>query len=262
MGNSYYEVTETIGSGVTSDQIGRMYNRYSFAVSFCGNKDVLEVACGGGMGLGFIARTARSVTGVDVDEKILRNAFDHYEGRDRISLGVMDGHSLDYDDDSFDVVILYEAIYYLERPLEFLKEAYRVLRDNGILMICTVNKDWGDFNPSPHSIEYPDVPELAEMVGNVFQSVCVFGAFSTRPESFGGVVTSFIKRAAVSMHLMPRTMKGKELLKKIFYGGLVPLPPEISEGMSTYKEPVEIAGDTKNEDYKIIYAIGRKQRSL
>ena len=36
---------------------------------------------------------------------------------------------------------------------------------------------------------------------------------------------SLVKRAAGKLNLVPRSMKGKEWLKRVFYGELFPLPP-------------------------------------
>ena len=63
----------------------------------------------------------------------------------------------------------------------------------------------------------------------------------------------------VSLHLIPKTMKGKEFLKRIFFGKLIPLPPEIKDGMSEFNPPVSIAHDTPNFEYKVIYAVARLQ---
>ena len=43
-------VTEITGNNVTSEQIQGMYTRYRFVSEFCKDKDVLEVACGTGLG--------------------------------------------------------------------------------------------------------------------------------------------------------------------------------------------------------------------
>jgi hypothetical protein len=53
-------------------------------------------------------------------------------------------------------------------------------------------------------------------------------------------------------------MKGKEFLKRIFFGKLISLPPEITEDMAPYEPPVEIPADKVTRDFKILYAIGKK----
>ena len=54
---------------------------------------------------------------------------------------------------------------------------------------------------------------------------------------------------------MPKTMKGKGILKRIFFGKLSPLPNEIEEGMCGYKPPEPIPDDSSNDDYKVLYAV-------
>ncbi len=54
-------------------------------------------------------------------------------------------------------------------------------------------------------------------------------------------------------------MKGKEYLKRIFFGKLIPLPPEITDGMAEYTPPVPIPDNSSNYEYKVIYAVARLQ---
>jgi hypothetical protein len=56
---------------------------------------------------------------------------------------------------------------------------------------------------------------------------------------------------------MPKTMKGKAFFKRIFFGKLVPLPPEVEEGMAEYVPPVPLSSDVSNSQYKVLYAIAR-----
>jgi ubiquinone/menaquinone biosynthesis C-methylase UbiE len=232
-----------------------MFHRYHFASNFCEGKEVLEVACGAGQGLGYLAGKARRVVGGDYTEKLVQAARDYY--KDRVEVHNIDAHQLPFEDKSFDVVILYEAIYYLAQPEKFLQEAHRVLRDGGILLIATVNKDWGEFNPSPLSIRYFSVPELSKLLlDNGFKGE-FYGAFSGLPKGLKERTVALIKRTAVTLHLIPKTMKGKEFLKRIFFGKLIPLPPEITDGMAEYMAPVPIPSNVPNTKYKVIYAIAR-----
>jgi len=164
----YSTVTELPGHKITSEQLARLYQRYRFAQQFCKEKEVMEVACGAGMGLGYLAKVAKKVIGGDIDKEILKYALKHYEGRDKIEIREFDAQNLPFEDKSFDVVIFYETIYYLAKPEKFVSEAHRVLKDNGVLLICTVNKDWADFNPSPYSKKYFSAPELYSLVNQKF----------------------------------------------------------------------------------------------
>jgi len=252
----YITVTEVPGVKASKEQIARMYQRYHFSSSFCKGKKVLEVACGAGMGLGYLKRFAKKVVGGDIDDKILEFAKKQYAVRKDIEVKKFDAHSLPFSDKSFDVVILYEAIYYLAQPEKFVSEARRVLKENGVLLVCSPNKDWADFNPSPYSTKYFSASELHSLLSKKFSKVELFGAFSVTNK--GGIknrLTSFIKKTAISLHLMPKTMKVKAIFKRLFFGRLITLPPEIEEGLADYSPPIPISSDRPNSEYKVLFSV-------
>lgn len=253
----YITVTEIPGAKASKEQLARLFQRYHFALPLCRDKEVLEIACGAGLGLGYMAKVARRVVGGDIDEKNLRFARERYRGRDNIAIHLLDAHQLPFDNGSFDVVILYEAIYYLAQPELFLGECQRVLRNNGVLLICTVNKDWPDFNPSPYSKKYFSVQELHRLLTERFRNVGLYGAFEVSTNSIETKVVSLLKRTAITIHLMPKTMKGKEIFKRMFFGKLVPLPAEVEGGMADYVAPVPIPGEQPDKRHKVIYAVSR-----
>lgn len=255
METDYTTVTEIPGSKVSREQLARAYTRYRFASEFCKDKDVLEVACGPGLGLGYLAPGARKVVGGDCTENFLKLASKHYNGQ--IGILRLDAHALPFRDNSFDVVILYEAIYYLANPGEFVNECRRILRDDGVIIICTVNKDWDDFNPSPFSVTYFSVPELLELLNQHNFDVEFFGECPVCADSVSSKIISAIKRTAVTCHLMPKTMKGKEFLKRFFCGKLLTLGEEIEDGIVEYSPPVSISCERSNSQYKILYAVAR-----
>lgn len=253
----YSTVTEIPGIKASREQIARLFHRYHFALPYCKYKDVLEVACGAGQGLGYLAKTANKVVGIDIEEKNLSYARETYKDRKNIELHIMDAHKLLFNDKSFDVILIYEAIYYLQRPEVFLNACTRLLRKNGVLLICSVNREWSDFNPSPYSTKYFSARELSELLNTKFAAVQVFGAFSDEPDSLKDKGVSAVKRAAVALHIVPRTMKGKEALKRIFFGKLVPLPAEVIEGMTDYDPPAPVPLDVPDIKDKVIYAVAR-----
>jgi ubiquinone/menaquinone biosynthesis C-methylase UbiE len=251
----YSTVTEVPGDKASREQLVRVFHRYRFAVDFCENKDVLEVACGAGQGLGYLARKARRVVGGDCTENLVASAKQYY--KDRVELYLLDAHQLPFRDRCFDVVILFEAIYYLAQPEKFLRETHRVLRKDGILLIATVNKDWPEFNPSPFSTRYLSVPELQQLLVSNGYSARFYGGFPAIPSTTKEKITTVIRRIAVKSHLIPKTMRGKELLKKVFYGKLVALKAEIEEDMCEYVPPEPVSSDTINSEYKVIYSVAR-----
>ena len=232
-----------------------LYTRYRTAADMSEGKDVLEVACGCGLGLGYVARRARRVVGGDYTEALLRIARSHCpEG---IALARFDALALPFREATFDVVFLYEAIYYLAGPEVFLRECRRVLRKDGVVLVCTVNKEWRDFNPSPLSRNYLGAGELAKLMSGEGFSVEVYGAFPIPTGSPRQVVISLVKRAAMALHLMPKTMKRKEWLKRMFFGKLIRIPPQIAEGMVEAKPLVRVDTSSSVCEYKVLYAVGR-----
>jgi ubiquinone/menaquinone biosynthesis C-methylase UbiE len=255
----YTTVTELPGHNIHKEQLQRLFSRYHFAAEFSSDKDVLELGCGGGMGLGYLAKTARRVVGTDVDGQILRFPLEHYKDRANIEVRRMDAQKLDFADGSFDVVILFEAIYYLQDAGAFVAEAYRVLRPGGVLIVCTVNREWEEFNPSPHSVKYFSASELNSLLAGTFNQVDIYAAFPTESHSFKDKVIAAVKRTAVSLHLMPKTMKSKEFLKKMFFGKLTPMPAELTEkDCSHYQSPHSIDKTKSRSQDKIIYAVAGK----
>lgn len=258
----YTTVTELPNYKASREQLARLFHRYHFASLYCQDKEVLEVACGAGQGLGYLARVTKRVVGGDIDENNLKYAREHYRGRANIEIKFLDAHNLPFENQSFEVVILFEAIYYLSDPERFIKEAYRVLKNDGVLIIGTVNKDWSDFNPSPYSIKYFSVPELNQLLNTEVQDIEFYGIFETRPNSLPGKIISLIKREAVALNLIPKTMKGKELFKRLFFGPLISIPSEITEGLAEYQSPAPIGSDIPNYDYKVLYAVTQKKKAL
>ncbi len=251
----FSSVTETHEAGLTPHALAMNYHRYRFAAGYCDNKDVLEVGCGNGQGLGFLAKKARKVVGGDFTESLVRKAGDYYG--DRLPVLRFDGQTMPFRDRSFDVVILFEAIYYLPQPEKFLAECRRILRPRGTLLISTVNREWSDFNPSPMSVRYFSARELKEFMTQHGFATSLQGAFPVEIRTPKDALISMAKRMAVKFRLVPGSMKGKEFLKKIFYGKLLPLPPELQEGTAEYAPPLPLDANGPTADYRVIYAVGR-----
>lgn len=253
----YSAITEAPGLMASGEQIERLYHRYRFALEFAAGMDVLEVACGTGIGLGLLAEDAKSVVGVDIDAKNLAVARRISE-KNSVELGEMDAHNLVFPDASFDLVVFFEAIYYLKNPERFVAEARRVLRNSGRLIVCTVNPDWKDFHPSPFAEKYYSVRELRSLLAAKFRQVNFYGAFPVAKDGFQAWCLSVLKRAAVSLDLIPESLRARAYLKRLFFGPLQPIPDRIYLDMTHYEPPVPIDGYAADITFKIIYAVAAK----
>jgi hypothetical protein len=70
-------------------------------------------------------------------------------------------------------------------------------------------------------------------------------------------MVSLVKRTAAALHLIPGTMKGKQFLKRVFFGELHAIPPEITDGLVEYAPPVPLAADDIDGCYKGLFVTGR-----
>ena len=248
----YWQVTETPGDKVTREALDMLRTRYGFAEPFVKGKDALEVACGAGQGLRYLKSAARWVVGGDYTASLLRTARASTEGQ--VPLVRLDGQALPFADRSFDVVLLYEAIYYLARPDLFVREARRLLRPDGVLIICSANPERPDFNPSPHSVKYLKASDLTRLLASHGFRVSVLGAFPV-PRGGSGALIGGLKHIAGKLHLIPTSMKGKERLKRMFLGPLQPFPAEVDRSVGVVHEPTPLAAGVA-AGYKVLYAVG------
>lgn len=247
----YTQVSEKPGNRVTAEAVQMLYTRYAYAASLAVGKDVLEVACGPGHGLGLLARSARRVVGGDFTWDFVRSARQHYG--DDVPVLRLDAQALPFRDAAFDLVLLYEAIYYLPDAPAFLCESRRILRPGGTLLICSANCEWSGFNRSPYSTTYYTAAELRDLLAARGFRCQMFGAFPIAAPSLAGRLAAVVRYAAVRLHLVPHTMAGKQWLKRLFYGKLHQLTPEIVEGMASQAR-LEPIPPGCSSGFKVIFA--------
>lgn len=96
---------------------------------------VLDYGCGYG-DITFEISKRNPVQGVDVDPARVAFASREYAP---IRFQVCRPDGLDFDDESFDVVVSSAVIHFVPDPLRYLEEARRVLRDRGHLLIVCSN---------------------------------------------------------------------------------------------------------------------------
>lgn len=254
---SFRDVTEMTGEEISGEQLQRMCNRYYWAGDYAKGRDVIEVACGAGAGLGYLASVARSVQGCDIADEVLQPARAHYGTRIRIETA--DAAKLPYADSSADVILLFEAIYYLPDAQAFMTEVKRILRPQGVLLIATANKDLFDFNPSPFSHVYYGTVELAELMKqNGFEIVEMAGGTPLQSVSIRQKILRPVKKIVVSLGLMPKTMGGKKLLKRLVFGNMVPAPAEIDAKTCVYQKPNAVATDAPDRAHKVVFCAAKK----
>ena len=100
-------------------------------------KDVLEVGCGRGGGLSYINRylSPKTVTGIDLNNKAIKFCSKNYSDETNLFLQG-NAESLQFENNSFDVVINVESSHRYNQMDKFLNEVFRVLKPDGYFLFA------------------------------------------------------------------------------------------------------------------------------
>jgi SAM-dependent methyltransferase len=96
----------------------------------------LDVGCGPGLAVQTFAKKINKVTGVDASTSFIEIARERVPGGDFTGAEM---ETLPYPDNSFDVVTGFNAFQYAASPVQALREARRVAKPGGIIVIAV----WG-----------------------------------------------------------------------------------------------------------------------
>ena len=247
----FSQVAELPFHRATTEQLAMMYARYRFAADYVADTDVLGIACGAGIGLGYLARTARTVRGMDIDENNLGHAHARFRGHPKIDLLLGDTHALPCVDGEYQVVIFFDSNYFMRDPHRALQEAVRATRKGGVLLVSTVNVRWSGFNPSAQATRYFTGEELRALLERLGCAVRAFGAFATRETSSMHSALAVVRQVAVKLHLIPTRVRSKQ---RLFFGRLRPFGPDVVDGMAPVELLVELSNNAlASDEYKILY---------
>lgn len=253
---TYAYVTEMPGNQVAPEQIEMIVCRYAWAARWAAAKDVLEVACGPGIGLGALAARARRLVAGDYDLACLAVCRAHYRGR--VPLLRLDAQRLPFPDHCFDLVIMFEAIYYLPDPDGFLAEARRILRPAGRLLLALPNRDWPGFAPSPESRRYFSPMELAHHGARAGFEVKVYGRYPQARLTTAQRLLRLVRRVATVLGLVPKdpgkTEAVRRVLKRLAYRRLATLPPEVSVPPDAPCDMTALPLDRPDRLHRVFYA--------
>lgn len=98
---------------------------------------ILEIGIGTGANLPFYSTQAQEIVGIEPELAMLQKAalmVKKSPPNTRVKLAVGDAHQLEFEDNSFDTVIMCLVLCTIPDPLQALKEAYRVLKPSGQLL--------------------------------------------------------------------------------------------------------------------------------
>jgi ubiquinone/menaquinone biosynthesis C-methylase UbiE len=118
--------------------------------------DLLEVACGNGYFLKKYASHVHSVAGLDLSELVVKMAKKKHRGRIKAGTAEFvhgDASQLPWEDSRFSVATSMGSFTSFPKPLESLKEIYRVLRPGGRVIVSI---EWNAEDGLDHTKEVED----------------------------------------------------------------------------------------------------------
>lgn len=260
--HDFTAITETPGGYLNAEQLVRITQRYRLGAALAQGQDVLEVACGAGIGLGALQGTARSLVGCDYTLPMLTMAQTHYAKR--VPLLCADAQTLPFATASFDLVLAFEAIYYLDQPECFLREANRLLRRDGTLLIGTSNPDWPHFAAGQMSVYYPTLSELATLLTHTgFPTARFYGALPIATSaSRSKRLLAALRKHALHYKIFTTDSRLTRKLKQLAYGRLTPLSAELTVPQGSLSSPYDgltpIQPHAPDRIHRVLFAIAGK----
>jgi ubiquinone/menaquinone biosynthesis C-methylase UbiE len=147
-------LAELLEMRAANDQQQVVLEKYFSQVQFPADAKILEVGCGTGPVIRFIAGLpgVGQVTGIDPSPIFIERARELAADLDNVSFRIGDGRHLPFEAASFDVVTFHTTICHLPEPQQVLLEAFRVLKVAGVLSVfdgdyTTTTVSLGDFDP-------------------------------------------------------------------------------------------------------------------
>lgn len=125
------------------------------------DKIVLEIGCGGGEISSILATDTKQYIGIDPDINAINDANQAY---DNVDFRIGSGESLNFSDSSFDIVIFTLSLHH-QNSILAMKEAYRVQKDDGKLIIIEPSVD-GEFQQFFHLFD-----DETQVIGNAYHSL-------------------------------------------------------------------------------------------
>jgi ubiquinone/menaquinone biosynthesis C-methylase UbiE len=156
--------------------------------SYRGN-NMLEVGCGAGIDLVRFARAGAIVTGIDLSNTAIDLARKNVEQNGlKADLQVMNGESMEFPDNSFDVVYAHGVLQYTADTDKMISDIHRVLKPGGEAIVMVYNRNsWLNAmrRVTKVPLEHEDAPVLKKFSISELKSFLEsFKSYRIIPERF------------------------------------------------------------------------------
>ncbi len=182
-------------------------------------KKLLDVGCGVANDLSRFVRGGAIVTGVDLAPHSIELAKANFSQRGlQGEFSVMNGESLEFADNMFDVVYCHTVLHFTVHPERMIREIHRVLKPGGTAILMTVNREsWLnrlqklmkveiDHLDSPVFYQF-SIPEYRQLLAPFNEIKIVPERFPVATKVHGGVKAILYNGLFVgSFNLLPRSL--------------------------------------------------------
>ncbi|SDM54624.1 class I SAM-dependent methyltransferase [Siphonobacter aquaeclarae] len=148
-----YKTTEIASSELVSDN--PVHQRLLFPyVEAAGmvHGNLLEIGCGTGRGVAVLAPSVSGYTGVDKNEPLMTKLSQEYPAFTFVDMFLPPLKGIP--DNTFDYIVTFQVIEHIEDDDFFIREAHRVLKPGGKLILTTVNRKYSLTRNPWHVREY------------------------------------------------------------------------------------------------------------
>ncbi|MFZ4927767.1 class I SAM-dependent methyltransferase [Chryseobacterium sp. Mn2064] len=108
-------------------------------------ESILEIGHGNAGHLKNIISLAKNLkyTGIDISETMYNEARKlNEEFKNQADFILYNGTEIPFEDETFDKIFTVNTVYFWEKPVEFLNEIYRVLKDDGTFVLTFGQRDF------------------------------------------------------------------------------------------------------------------------
>lgn len=141
------------------------------ALKLGANDVILEIGHGNGGHIAYLLHKAEQLKyfGIDISETIIaeaRRINESFIKENQVSFKLSDGESIPFEAPTFDKIFTVNTIYFWKNPIQYLKEIKRVLKSNGLFVLCFADKTFMQSLPfTQYGFELYDQETVTKLLG-------------------------------------------------------------------------------------------------